>query len=520
MTKSRYVGATLIAFAIVFAVPAVPGAQLTSVKTETGTVSGSPVARGVVAYLGIPYAAPPVGDLRWRAPQPAKPWTGVRRADRFGTSCMQNQPGSRLPWTEEFMAQGAVGEDCLFLNVWTAATSSNARLPVMFWIYGGAFNEGSSSVAVYDGSALARKGVIVVTINYRLGPLGFLAHPELSKESEHHVSGNYGILDQIAALQWVHENIAAFGGDPNVVTIFGQSAGALSVRSLMRSPLAKGLFIRAIAQSGPGLLPAAAAGGNATLAEREAAGLKYAGAKGARSLADLRTLQAAELLPPSGGRGGPALPNGPLRDGWVVPATDPADQVPLMVGFVADDIGIGGGLGPASKPSVANFENEAQRLYGDKSAAFLKLYPVTSDAEVAAVQKSAARDRARVSVDLWAADQMKASKRVYTYYFDRVLPWPTHPEFGAFHTSEVPYVFQTIDTLDRPWELADKTVSDTVSSYWTNFAKTGDPNGAGLPSWAAYSANSHKTMQLGVRTGVMDTAEAAKLDFLLGALQK
>ena len=200
-----------------------------------------------------------------------------------------------------------------------------------------------------------------------------------------------------------------------------------------------------------------AAGGNATLAEREAAGLKYAEAKGARSLADLRALPAAELLPPSGGRGGPALPNGPLRDGWVVPATDPADQVPLMVGFVADDIGIGGGLGPASKPSVANFENEAQRLYGDKSAAFLKLYPVTSDAEVAAVQRSAARDRARVSVDLWAAEQMKASKRVYTYYFDRVLPWPAHPEFGAFHTSEVPYVFQTIDKLDRPWEPADKT---------------------------------------------------------------
>src|SRR5262245_46163456 len=240
-------------------------ADLATVKTDAGTVSGAAASGGVTAYLGIPYAAPPVGDLRWRAPQPVAHWDGVRKADEFGTSCMQNQAGSRLPWTEEFMTQGPIGEDCLFLNVWTPAKSTGSKLPVMFWIYGGGFNEGSSSVAVYNGAPLATKGVVVVSANYRVGPLGFLAHPELSKESEHHVSGNYGLLDQIAALRWVRANIAFFGGDPGAVTIFGQSAGALSVTSLMRSPLAKGLFSRAIAQSGPGLLPSSALGANATL---------------------------------------------------------------------------------------------------------------------------------------------------------------------------------------------------------------------------------------------------------------
>ena len=268
-------------------------ARLDVVKVDTGSLSGRAATGGVTAYLGIPFAAPPVGDLRWRPPQPAAKWEGVRKADTFGTSCMQNQAGSRLPWTEEFMTQGAIGEDCLFLNVWTAAKSANARLPVMFWIYGGGFNEGSSSVAVYDGTELARKGVIVVSMNYRVGPLGFLAHPELTNESEHRSSGNYGLLDQIAALQWVNRNVAAFGGDPSQVTIFGQSAGAISVMHLMRSPLAKGLFVRAIAQSGPGLLGRNALGGGATLTDREAAGAKYIESKGAKTLAEMRALPAA-----------------------------------------------------------------------------------------------------------------------------------------------------------------------------------------------------------------------------------
>ena len=488
-------------------------ARLDVVKTDAGMLSPGATTSGVTAYLGVPYAAPPVGGLRWRPPQPVARWDGTRKADAFGTSCMQNQARSRLPWTEEFMTQNAIGEDCLYLNVWTGAKSPNARLPVMFWIYGGGFNEGSSAIAVYDGTELAKKGVIVVSVNYRVGPLGSLVHPELTKESEHRSSGNYGLLDQIAALRWVHTNIAAFGGDPSQVTIFGQSAGAISVANLMKSPLAKGLFARAIAQSGPGLLGRNTLGANATLGEREAAGVKYAEAKGARSLAELRALPPEAFFAP----GGPTVPNGPYKDGWVLPQTDPTEQVPVMAGFVADDIGVGGGQ---AKPSAAAYKEAAEKTYGDRAAAFLKLYPVNADTDVIAAQKSAGRDRARVSMDLWATEQVSASRRVYTYYFDRVIPWPAHPEFGAFHTSEVPYVFNTISRIDRPWEPIDRRVADMVSSYWVNFAKKGDPNGPGLPRWPSYSPGSHMTMQLGEKTGAMSLADAPRLEFFVNFLKR
>jgi para-nitrobenzyl esterase len=515
MHTPRWTAALLCSLGILLATHPLP-AGLEVVKTDAGSLS-SVSAGGVSAYLGIPFAAPPVGGLRWRPPQPARPWEGVRKADKFGTSCMQNQAGSRLPWTEEFMTQGPVGEDCLFLNVWTAANTPNARMPVMFWIYGGGFNEGSSAVAVYDGAQLARKGVIVVSANYRVGPLGFLAHPELTKESDHGSSGNYGLLDQIAALQWVHRNIAAFGGDPTQVTIFGQSAGAISVANLMRAPLAKGLFARAIAQSGPGLLGRNVLGGGATLPDREAAGAKFVESRGAKSLADMRALPAeAFFASAGGGRGGVTVPNSPFNDGWVLTATPTPDQVPLMVGFTADDLGV---AGAASKPSAAAYASEAQRLYGEQGPAFLKLYPATSDADVPVVQKSAGRDRARVSLDLWAADQHKISKRIYTYYFDRPIPWPAHPEFGAFHTGEVPYVFKTLDKLERPWEPIDGSLAERVSSYWANFARKADPNGAGLPRWAAYVPGSHTTMQLGTKVGTMSVAETARLDFWLAQLR-
>jgi para-nitrobenzyl esterase len=519
MRTARQVSALLLVAAFVVSSQTLR-ARFDVVKVETGSLSGLAATGGVTAYLGIPFAAPPVGDLRWRSPQPAARWEGVRKADKFGTSCMQNQAGSRLPWTEEFMTQGPIGEDCLFLNVWTAAKSPNTRLPVMFWIYGGGFNEGSSSVAVYDGTELAKKGVIVASVNYRVGPLGFLAHPDLTKESEHRSSGNYGLLDQIAALQWVQRNIAGFGGDPNQVTVFGQSAGALSVMHLMRSPLAKGLFARAIAQSGPGLLGRNALGGGATLADREAAGAKYIESKGARTLAEMRALPAAGFFS-SGGRGGVTVPNSPFNDGWVLTSTQPTEQVPLMLGFTADDIGVrGGGSGAAARPSVATYQSDAVRVYGEQAARFLKLYPVATDADVPLAQKTAGRDRARVSMDLWAAEQQKASRRIYTYFFDRAIPWPAHPEFGAFHTGEVPYVFRTIDRIDRPWEPVDRTLADTVSSYWANFAKKGDPNGTGLARWPEYVPGSHITMQLGARLGTMSVAERAKLDFFLGQLQQ
>lgn len=513
----------VVAMLVILTVSWVYAAEPNVVSTAAGKISGVTDSQGVTSYKGVPFAAPPVGKLRWQAPQPVEHWTDVRKADHFGDACYQNEAHSRLPWTEPFMEQGPVSEDCLYLNVWTAAKSPNERRPVMVYIYGGGFNEGSGSVAVYDGTQLAKRGVVVVNMNYRVGPLGFLVYSELSKESEHGVSGNYGLLDQIAALQWVHNNIAAFGGDPNRVMIFGQSAGAISVYDLMRSPLAKGLFARAIAESGPGLI-GGRGGAQPTLADREQAGVQWAEAKGAHSLAELRALPPDDILK-SMGRGGPPSPNQPVADGWVLPAPGAApteSEAPLVVGMVADDIGVSAaGFGPAQKPTVASYEEAAKKKYGDKADEFLKLYPVKTDDDVAAMTKVANRDQARVSIDLWSANQVKLSGKIYTYFFDRAIPWPEHPEFGAFHTSEVPYVFDNLALSGHPTEPIDQKVSDAVSSYWMNFAASGDPNGKSLAKWPAYNPDAHTTMELGAKMGPMpEAATRERLAFQLAYLQQ
>jgi para-nitrobenzyl esterase len=492
------------------------------VNTDAGKISGVTDSQGVTSYKGVPFGAPPVGNLRWQAPQPVEHWSDVRKADHFGNACYQSEAHSRLPWTEPFMEQGPVSEDCLYLNVWTAAKSPNERRPVMVYIYGGGFNEGSGSVAVYDGTELAKRGVVVVNMNYRVGAFGFLVYPGLSKESEHRVSGNYGLLDQIAALQWVHKNIAAFGGDPNRVMIFGQSAGAISVHDLMQSPLAKGLFERAIAESGPGLIGGRGAA-QPTLADREQAGVKWAESKGAHSLADLRALSAEDVLKAAGA--GVPPQNQPVADGYVLPlpgAAPSVGEVPLVVGMVADDIGVGAmGRGPAGKPTVASYEDAAKKKYGDQADQFLKLYPVKSDDDVAGMLKVAGRDQARVSIDLWSANQVTVSGKVYTYFFDRVIPWPEHPEFGAFHTSEVPYVFENLALSGHPTEPADQKVSDAVSAYWMNFATSGDPNGKSLAKWPAYNAGAHTTMELGDKMGPMpEAATPERIAFQLAYLQQ
>lgn len=491
------------------------------VRIDSGLISGVTDKSDVTAYLGIPFAAPPVGQLRWRPPQPPAHWKGVRKADVFSASCMQNQVGSLLPWTEEFMTQGAISEDCLFLNVWTAARSANEKQAVMVFIYGGAFISGSGSIAVYNGSELAKKGVVVVTFNYRLGPLGFLVYPELTQESEHHSSGNFGLLDQIAALEWVQKNIGAFGGDRERVTIFGQSAGAISVADLMRSPLAKGLFARAIAESGPGLLPESVLGIGVTLAQREQQGLKYAESKGAHSLADLRALPAADFFKPlSGSQGGPPSISGPVTDGWMLTTEDAAHKVPLIVGMVSGDAALADFFGPPVPPTVAQYTSSAQKTYREESETFLKLYPVENDSDVPARKRESQTDRSRVSLDVWCEDQAKRSGTIYTYFFDHPIPWPAHPEFGAFHSSEVPYIFETFERLDRPWEPIDFKVSEVMSSYWSNFAKSGDPNGPGLPQWPTYQAGSHTTMELGDHVGPMPEADPPKVAFFWTFLKK
>lgn len=493
------------------------------VRIDSGLVSGQTDAQGVTSYLGIPFAAPPVGALRWRAPQPVAPWKGVRPADHFGASCMQEEVGIRLPWTRPFMTQGPMSEDCLFLNVWTTARTGQEKQAVMVYIYGGGFGEGSSSVAVYNGHNLARKGVVVVTFNYRLGALGFLAYPDLTKQADHHSSGNYGLLDQIAALRWVHANIAAFGGDPANVTIFGQSAGAISVGDLIRSPLAQGLFARAIAESGLGIFPGSLFNrAGPTLAQAEQEGVKFAEWVGAHSLAQLRAMPAADFFkpaPPGAFSAGPP-PGGPDVDNWVIPDQPLAHQVPLIDGTVTGDVGFASGFGFAPPKTVAAYKSALEKIYGSMAPEFLKLYPASSDADVPGAVRSIGLDRAHVAMYLWAAGQARRSPRIYTYYFHHPIPWPQHPEFGAFHTSEVPYIFQTLRLLHRPWKPVDSRISRIMSSYWTNFAKTGDPNGPGLPHWPEFNANRHMTMGLGARMEPMPVADPAKFELFVKYFEK
>ncbi len=449
------------------------------VKLTAGLVSGIPGKDPAIAvFKGIPFAAPPTGALRWRAPQAAASWQGVRKADQFGNSCVQTIKAENKPWTYEFMTHNEVSEDCLNLNVWTGAKTAGEGRPVYVYIYGGANTEGSSAVPAYDGEGLARKGIVVVTVNYRLGVFGFFAHPELSREAEYKASGNYALLDLIAALHWVHDNIAAFGGDPAKVTMGGQSAGGANTQSLIVSPLAKGLFRGAIIES--------AGGASHPLAEQEQAGVKFAEAKGARSLADLRRMPWKDLLTST--PGAPRFSTAVL-DGYVLPAkaADPFEQsaVPILTGVNMHE----GGAVPHPDITPDAFEPQVRRRYQDAADDVLKLYP-------AAAQNELAWDAARLNLYLRA----KAAKTsVYTYFWDHTLPGPDAAKYGAFHSSEVPYVFSSLAAADRPFAPADHQIADTMSSYWANFVTTGDPNGKGLPHWPSIAEKPGFTMEVGDR---------------------
>lgn len=480
------------------------------IQLESGLLAGVAGADATLkVYKGIPYAAPPVGDLRWREPQPVNPWDGVRKADAFAPGCIQHVAGSRPPWTEEFMHQGAVSEDCLYLNVWTAAENAAAQHPVLVYMHGGGFSEGSGSVAVYDGEGLAKKGLVVVTINYRLGVLGFLAHPELTAESGHDASGNYGLLDQVSALQWVRHNIAAFGGDPGNVTVAGQSAGAISVYLLTASPLATGLFHRAIVESGPGGLASFGLGSARSmagpLAEAETSGTRVSVARGAASLAELRAMP-VDSLTAAPAASSPPLRFGPIVDGYflvddvvTVYANGEQNDVPLLTGFNADEASAFPGYGTVT---LEAYREMAEQRYGDSADDFLALYPADTDQEAGEAQIASRRDMAAVALGGLAEERARtATTEAYLYYFERGIPWPEHPEFGAFHTGEVPYVFNNLRLLDRPWEAVDRELADAVSSYWANFAARGNPNGDGLPTWPAYEAAPRAVMVLGEQIG-------------------
>ncbi len=467
------------------------------VQTTAGLVQGTTTADGAIRiYKGIPFAAAPAGELRWQAPKPAPPWQGVRDAKEFGARCVQGQIFSDIVFTNK-------SEDCLNLNVWTPARTADERLPVMVWIHGGGFQAGSGAENRHDGEAFARKGVVLVTINYRLGVFGFFAHPELTKESGKNASGNYGLLDQVAALQWVRDNAAAFGGDAKNVTIFGESAGSFAVSALMASPLAAGLFHKAIGESGAYFPLGAGALPLRPLAEAEALGVKFQQALGAASLAELRARSADEVLQA-------AMKAQP----WFAPDVDgtflTADvqsvftagkqaQVPLVAGWNADETRAGVVLGK-DKPTALTFPADVRKRFGDQADAVLKAYPASNDAEALESAAALASD-AFIGFSTWRwleAHRATATAPVYRYSFDRKIPVPadyavngvpaTSKDIGARHAGEIEYVFGalTLSLPKVPWEEGDRTLSDAMTSYWSNFAKSADPNGAGLPRWPVY----------------------------------
>ena len=463
------------------------------------------LSRGEVnAFLGIPYAAAPVGDLRWRAPGEAPSWEGVREATRYGASCMQMHPAPQFgPYTPEFVDTPEPSEDCLFLNVWAPADADD--LPVLVWIHGGGFLGGSGAVPIYDGTNLADAGVVVVTINYRVGPLGFLAHPALSAESGEGISGNYGLLDQVAALEWVRDNVAEFGGDPDMVTIAGQSAGAVAVNNLVMSPLASGLFHRAAAQSGSGM-----GVGAKTLAEGEAEGLAWGDFLNATTADELRaldaeTIQAAVYMPIADVPADlPRVRFRPVTDGHVLLHSEeeagqpPVNDVPLLTGFTADE------NGAMHATDVAGFTAFVNERFGASAPAILALYPHANDAEAAESGRLLARDIAMTSLVGWTNARSRVTTQpVWRYLFAQDVPVQDGPGFGAFHTAEVPYLFGNLDTALRPYTDEDRAVSARVQRYWLAFARTGDPNQDGLPAWARVAGEGSDVLRIGAETGMV-----------------
>jgi para-nitrobenzyl esterase len=496
------------------------GAINDPVRLDSGPVSGAagkdPAVR---VYKGIPFAAPPVGNLRWSPPRPVAHWDGVRSATEFGNMCMQAAGGGRGKGKAE-NAGPRVSEDCLYLNVWTAAASPSERRPVMVWIHPGGYNSGSGSGPGYDGEALAKKGVVLVTINYRLGIFGFFSHPELTQESDRRGAGNFAFMDQTAALEWVQRNIAQFGGDPKRVTVFGNSAGASSISNLVASPRTKGLFQRAASQSGAWL--GLSVGPMRTLAQAEEAGVKTAesilGKEGAHSIAELRAKPADEVL--RAGRGG-----GPVIDGWFLPQ-DPAtifaqgkqNDVPMLLGSNKDE-----GTFFLQTTTAAAFTERERKRFGDSADGFFKVYPNGTDAEADSSQFAAFRDELGFVMRNWANAQTKTGKsRVYLYYFTHEPPSAGAGArgSGATHGSEAQYVFGNL-LGNRPWTDVDREVSATMSSYWVNFATTGDPNGKGLPKWPSYDAKkSDRPMVLGDKAEVGPEPNAGQIAFFQAWYEK
>lgn len=465
------------------------------VKTDKGDVEGSVTEDGkVFAFKGIPFAAPPVGDLRWQAPQPLAKWKHTLPAKEFGSRCMQSASYGDMV----FHDPGA-SEDCLTLNVWAPAKAKKGSLPVMVWIYGGGFSAGGTSEARQDGQYLAHRDVVIVSMNYRLGIFGFLTLPELTAESPHHASGNYGLLDQTAALGWVRDNIAAFGGDPSNVTIFGESAGSISVSAQMASPMARGLFTKAIGESGGAFsattLPFTS---RESREQRDAAFAQTA--FHTTSLAALRALPAEIILQGATDKSvSPAPRFVPDVDGYFLPdsvaniyAAGHQAHVPLLAGWNADEAR--GQVVQAKTPvTIETLKVTAQTQFGERSEEFLAVYPASTDVEAAASAGDFAGDRfIAYSTWRWLEAQVSTGDSpVYRYRFDLGSPGDKYhaAAIGAFHSDDIEYVFGTLDSRNvAQWRPEDRKLSELIGTYWTNFARTGDPNNTGLPVWPTYNA--------------------------------
>ena len=497
-------------------VAVLPAVAADRVKTANGILESASAAKdGVRSFKGIPFAQPPVGDLRWREPLPVKNWTGARSADQFGPRCMQHTS----PGADYWFRSNGMSEDCLYLNVWTPAKSVHERLPVLVYIFGGGFQNGDGSEPRYDGESMARRGVVAVSVNYRTNIFGFFVHPELAKESAHHAAGNYGLLDQVAALQWVRRNIAAFGGDPKHVTIAGESAGSISVSALMASPLSKNLMAAAIGESGAAFssLPPQ------PLADAEQNGVKFAAAAGVDTLAALRAMT-AEQIQDSAAKAHVRFST--AMDGYFLSKSlaetfEAGEQakVPLLEGSNTQEQAARSVLG-SGEPTPETLANAIRKFYGDKSEPVLKAYAAGTTDEVyeAATHLASARFIS-YGTWKWAELQVKTGgKTVYRYLYARPRPAylgmpgesvPTAPAagsgnngdsgagaqqpappHGAAHSAEIQYAMGNLDLDKRyTWEPADYEVSKTMQAYFVNFIKTFNPNGSGLPNWPAYRAD-------------------------------
>jgi para-nitrobenzyl esterase len=491
----RFLIATLLAGALA----QLGFSQIQTAKVTGGEVQGV-VTGGISIFKGIPFAAPPAGDLRWKAPAPVPAWTGIKKADAFGPACMQapNSQGNTAP----------VSEDCLYLNVWTPAKKASEKIPVIVWIYGGGFSGGSTSIPMYDGMGFAKKGIVLVSVAYRVGPFGFLAHPELSRESGKG-SGTYGLEDMIAGLKWVKANIARFGGDPSNVTIFGHSAGGMAVNMLAASPVTKGLFSRVICMSGGSFAPlqtsnqAGPGMGIPALKLAEASGEAFLKKLGAADIKAARAIKAEEIQKNVGGGMGGGFR--PAADGYVIPSdlysiyqARRFNDTPILVGNTSDELGAMGSRGNITADS---FEKQVKSQYGSHADAILKVYPHSTDAEAAKSSKGLSRESSfSWSTWMWARLQSEKGKgKAFEYYYDYHAPNVD----GSGHGSDVPYAFQTLGGSQGAPKPEDLKLSDMISSYWANFAKTGDPNGTGLPKWPAFAENNQQAM-------VFDAAPSAR----------